>query len=438
MLEQLRERAAHAVEGARAAGANEAFVSASRRRSIHFRQRDDTIERVEESTSNGLWLRLYVDGRYSEHSTSDFTPENLDRFISEAVAMTRVLDEDRDRQIPDPALYENRPDDNLDLVDSAIRNLNAAAREEICGQLAAAARRHDNVISATVGTTDSHGMSATVSSNGFSGSREWSQMYLSSQVTLRDEGDRRPDGYFGAAANHLEDLPSADEIGSKSLERAVARIGATQGPTRRTTMIVEPRMAGSILSRLLSPANAEAISQERSFFRGRMGEAMFSERLDVTDNPLIRRGLGSRHYDGEGISARALPLIEAGHARNLYVDTYYGRKTEMLPTTGSSSNIVVQPGEQDLEHLIREAGDGVLITSWLGGNSDPTTGEYSIGIRGHLIEDGEVGQPVGEMNVSGNLLELFSHLTAVGSDPWTYGRYRVPTLVFENVQFSGT
>lgn len=60
-----------------------------------------------------------------------------------------------------------------------------------------------------------------------------------------------------------------------------------------------------------------------------------------------------------------------------------------------------------------------------------------MGLRGHLIEGGEIGKPVGEMNVTGNLLELWSKLKRVGGDPWTYGSAFTPTMVFEGVAFSG-
>ena len=80
---------------------------------------------------------------------------------------------------------------------------------------------------------------------------------------------------------------------------------------------------------------------------------------------------------------------------------------------------------------------GILVTGWLGGNSDPTSGDFSFGIRGYLIEDGRVGRPVGEMNVTGNLVELFNHLVLRGDDPWPYSSVPTPTLVFEGVEFAG-
>jgi len=124
--------------------------------------------------------------------------------------------------------------------------------------------------------------------------------------------------------------------------------------------------------------------------------------------------------------------------RNFFIDTYYGRKLGWQPTTGSSSNVVVKLGDKSRDELLAEAEQGIYITGWLGGNADGTTGDFSFGFQGHLIEGGQMGAPVSEMNITGNFLELLQKLVAVGNDPVPWSSVRTPTLVFEDVQFSGT
>jgi PmbA protein len=109
----------------------------------------------------------------------------------------------------------------------------------------------------------------------------------------------------------------------------------------------------------------------------------------------------------------------------------------MEPTTGSASNRVVDPGEKSLDELLAAVGEGVYVTSWLGGNADNTTGDYSLGLRGHMIENGKLGRPVGEMNVTGNLKDLFGRLEMVGNDIYPYSATLSPSLVFGDVDFSG-
>ncbi|WP_419591187.1 metallopeptidase TldD-related protein, partial [Thiolapillus sp.] len=110
---------------------------------------------------------------------------------------------------------------------------------------------------------------------------------------------------------------------------------------------------------------------------------------------------------------------------------------KMAPTTGSRSNLLMKPGSSSLKDLLAAAGEGIYVTSWLGGNADNTTGEFSLGLRGHLIRNGKIAEPVGEMNVTGSLKELFGNLVALGNDPWPYSSLRAPSMMFEGVSFSG-
>jgi PmbA protein len=202
-------------------------------------------------------------------------------------------------------------------------------------------------------------------------------------------------------------------------------------------MLVRPEAGSMLLWRLMQPATGRSVQQGSSFWAGKVGQPLISKALTVTDEPLLVRGLASRHFDGEGIAARPLPILADGALQNLYLDTYYASKLGLAPTTGGPSNRVIAPGDRDLDALVAATDKGYLVTSWLGGNMDPTTGDFSFGIRGFAVEKGKLGQPVAEMNVTGNILDLFARLAEVGSDPWPYGGMRSPTLVFEDVDFSG-
>lgn len=437
MPADLRERAIQAVELAKAAGADQAWATAVRGRDVEFAYRDGALEKVKDTTSRSLQIQVYAGGRYSSHSTTDLDPTRLKSFVGEAVAVTRALEPDEYRHITPAVLFDGRPDDDLDLVDPQVATLDRDQRVEWCRELDAAATGHERVISATSGVYDGAQSSASASSNGFLGTQEATYCWYGSSVTLRDAGDRRAEDGFYAGSAHVSMLPAAGDVASAALERALSRLGTEKGPTMKSTMIVDARAAASLVGRLLNAASARRVQQGQSFWTGLVGEQAFSDKLTIVDDPLIRRGLASRHYDDEGIASRFLPIVENGVVRNLYVDTYHGRKTGMAPTTGTPSNRVVALGEQSLEGLLREVGNGVYVTSWLGGNADNTTGDFSLGLRGHLVENGEIGRPVGEMNVTGNLKDLFSRLELLGNDVYPYSTTLSPSLVFGGVDFSG-
>lgn len=437
MSAELESRAIQGVELAKKAGADEAWVSAEQSRDVEFEYRDGALEKVKDTTSRSLSVRLFANGRYSSHSTTDLKADRLQSFIADAVAITGALEPDEYRKITPAELFANRPNDDLDLVDSTVAKLDRDRRVEWCKALDETSHKHERVISATAGVYDGTSMSAAASSNGFVGSQEQTYCWFGSSVTLRDQGEKRAEDGFYAGGAHVADLPDAASVGRIALERTLSRLDSEKGPTMKGTMLVDSRAAASLIGRLLRPANAGSVQQERSFWAPLIGKKAFSDKLTIIDDPLVPRGLASRHFDSEGISAKPIPLVESGVISNIYVDTYYGLKGDMTPTTGSASNRRIETGDKSLAELIADVGDGVYVTSWLGGNADGTTGDFSLGLRGHMIENGVIGRPVGEMNVTGNLRDLFGQLEMLGNDVYPYSSTLSPSLVFGGVDFSG-
>jgi PmbA protein len=437
MSAELQSRAAQAVELARSAGANDAWATATQSRDVEFNYRDGSLEKVKDTTSRNLAIQVYANGRYSSHQTTDLNPDRLKSFVVEAVAITGALEPDEARQVTPAELFKGRPADDLDLIDDAVPVITRERRLEWAETIDQVATANERVISATTGVYDGTLNSASASSNGFTGSHAETYCWYGSNITLKDTGDKRAsDGYF-VGSQHVDALPQATAVARIGLERALSRLGSEKGPTIKTTMVVDSRAAAQLIGRLLGPANARRVHQGQSFWSDLVGKKAFSDKLTIVDNPLIPRGFGSRHFDSEGISAKYLPIVDQGVVKNLYVDTYHGRKAGMTPTTGSASNRIIGTGDHSLEALLKEVGSGIYVTSWLGGNADNTTGDFSLGLRGHLIENGQVGGPVGEMNVTGNLQDLFSRLDLVGNDVHPYSTTLSPSLVFSGVDFSG-
>ena len=436
LLEVAREAVRHALRH----GAREAAAAVSRARHVELAYRDGKLERVTEATTRGLGLDLYVEGRYSSLSTSDLRPEALDRFVADGVAMTRTLAPDPHRRLPDPELYRGQVALDLELADPDYGSVDAGARRRAAEDLEAAARAvpgADRIVSVSASVSDTSAGRALVASNGFEGVRSGTDYSLSAEVSARDPDGRRPEDWDAASARFHSDLPAPSAIGRGAAVRALSRIGSRKGESALSTVAVDNRAAGRLVGALFAPLAASALQQKRSFLEGRAGAEVGSEWLEVRDDPFVVRGLGSRLWDGEGLAARRFPVFERGVLRNFYVDCYYGRKLGMAPTTARISNLAWRRGTRGQEALLAAMGDGILVTGFLGGNSNGTTGDFSLGVQGFRVRGGRVAEPVGEMNVSGNHLELWRRLVAVGDDPYPYSATATPTLVFEGVQLAG-
>jgi len=158
----------------------------------------------------------------------------------------------------------------------------------------------------------------------------------------------------------------------------------------------------------------------------------------LVDDPLIPGGLGSRLFDDEGIPALRRVMIDKGVLRSYWIDVEYANKTGRPATSGTPSNLLLLGGTRPLEALIQAVGTGILVTGFLGGNSNPTTGDFSVGVNGLYFENGEFVRPVREMNVAGNQMDFWKRLVEVGNDPWESSTFRLPSLVFEDILFSGS
>ncbi len=439
-MKGLREVACDAVTDARRYGAQEAAAGSYRARHVEISWRDGKLERVTEATTRGLGLEVYVDGRYGAATTSDLRPAAVERFIEVTVNATRRLEPDPDRVLPDSALYEGQAQLELELEDPGYGALDTGRRKSTTEALEAAARSVSGA-AALVSVTASFGDTAAerfqVHSNGFEGTRRATDFGMAAEVSARDPDGRRPEDWEAASARFLQDLPEPGEVGRRAAERALARIGAKKGETAVLPMVIDRRAAGRLVAQLLGPMSAAALQQKRSFLDGRLNERIGGALLAIDDDPFVKRGFGSRLFDGEGIAAKRFPLFEDGLLRNYFVDTYYGRKLGMKPTTARMSNLAWRLGEKDVPALLASISEGVLVTGFLGGNSNGTTGDFSLGVQGFRIRNGAIAEPIAEMNVSGNHLELWKRLVAVGNDPYRYSAMRTPTLVFKAVQFAG-
>lgn len=428
-----------AVERAKKAGAGDCSSKVHRRRNYKVVCRDGKWEELSSSTQCSLSVRLFVEGRYAVHSTTDISPNGVESFITEAVTLTRHLMEDKYRKLPPPELYEGRSKKDLGLYDPKYRNLDLAARQAAAVKVYEEAKRSagEKLISASASFSDTVVESVVRHTNGFAENESETFFSAGASVSLQDSGGSRPSDWAAVAARFLDDLAEPQKAGKEAAQRARAQLGAKKIESVKLPIIVENRAVPRLLGGLLQPLYGSALYQGRSCFEKSLNQTIAAPVFSIIDSPLHEKGFSSRRYDGEGITARKLPIIENGILKSFYLDTYYAGKLEKDPTTGSQSNLVFSQGKKDLKGLCKEAGKALLITRFIGGNSNPTTGDFSHGVAGFLVENGEIGQPVIELNISGNHTNQWKGLVGIGSDPFPYSSVLSPSLLFAETTIAG-
>jgi len=132
-------------------------------------------------------------------------------------------------------------------------------------------------------------------------------------------------------------------------------------------------------------------------------------------------------------------LVDAGVLNGWFLSSYSARKLGLETTgnAGGNHNLLLEPGEHDLEGLLRLMGRGLLVTEMMGQGVNPVTGDYSRGASGFWVEGGEIRFPVEEVTIAGNLLDMYKGIQAVGRDVLVRGSKHAGSILVDRMTIAG-
>ena len=402
-----------------------------------FNLRDGKMDKLQQASQNGLALSIYVDGRYGNFSTNRLDKKELESFIKNGIDSTRYLAKDEARVLPDPSRYYKGGMPDLQLLDPKFDTIQPddkvalakAAGDEAMGKDA-------RIISVESGYSDGTSFSYRLASNGFEGESQRSWFSLSASVSIKGEGEARPSDYWYDSAIFYDKLIKQG-IGQTALERVLRKLGQKKIASGKYTMVVDPQNASQLVGPLLGAIDGSSLQQKNSFLLNKLNETIGSDKLNLMDEPHLVQSSGARYFDGEGVATERRSVFDKGVLKTYYIDTYNAKKMDVEPTISGASLLILQPGNKSLDGLVAGVDKGILVTGFNGGNSSSSTGDFSFGIEGFLIENGKLTTPISEMNITGNMITLWASLIEVGNDPRLSSSWRIPSLVFDGVDFSG-
>ena len=438
-MSEIRDIATKALETAKSLGAQNASASIARTQELNITWREGKIENITSSGQSGLSIALFVDGRYGSYSTTDLRPESINDLIKNAINMTRLLQEDPARTLPDPERYKDRANIDLELYDTNVAAVTPNQLVKCCSELEAECQKHNELPISSISVE--YGVQLykiyKANTNGFEGDNNGTTINGSCGITMND-GEKKSAGGALTMSRFLADLRSPKVVADEAAVFGKYVLGQKKINSKPRTIVLDPRVSGSMVSMFLSPLHTSALINKKSYFLDKIDQVMASPLFDLHDMPFIKRGLSSKLFDGEGMSCKEVTIFEAGKLKQYFLNTYGANKLGLKATSGGTTNLVLTPGKRSLDEIIADVKDGIYIFSLMGGNSDTARGDFSYGIVGVAIENGKLTTPISEMNISGNYLELWKNLVEVGNDPCIESSNRIPTLRIDNVATSGT
>ncbi|MDR1344692.1 MAG: TldD/PmbA family protein [Tannerellaceae bacterium] len=403
-----------------------------------FEIRDMKIDRLTQASESGMTIQCFVDGRYGSFSTNRLEKEELERFIRDGIASTRYLAEDKARTLPDSSLYYKGGGAGLQLLDPRFDTIQpdekVALAMQVCDEIMG---KDSRILSSTSSYSDQVSSRYLIASNGFEGESDYSSYSLVGSVSIKEEGsEARPESYWYDSSIFYDTLVK-EGIGTKALERTVRKLGQRKTTSGKYRMVVDNMNSANLLMPVINVLYGSSIQQKNSFLLDKLNQKVVGDKLTLTDEPHLAKSPGARYFDSEGIATKRLPVFDEGVLKTYYIDVYNANKLETPPTIGSPSILTMQMGDRDVDGLVSLVEKGILVTGFNGGNCNSSTGDFSYGVEGFLIDKGKLAQPVSEMNITGNMLTLWNNLAEVGKDTRRSSSWKIPSLLFDDVDFSG-
>jgi PmbA protein len=429
--------AAQAVELAKRLGADEAEAGVSYEEGLSVTVRMGEVESVERQRDRGLAITVYRDRKKGSASTTDFDASSVEEIVRKALSIGSFTAADEYAGLAEASLMAVDPPD-LELYFPWDVDVDGATALALRAEDAARAldSRIANSEGATV--TSGAGRRAYANSHGFVGSYPSSSHSLSCSVVAKSASSLERD-YWYTVSRRPEDLDSPESVGEESARRAVARLDARQVSTRVVPVIYPPEVARGLFGHLIAAIRGTAQYRRASFLAGAKGKQVLSSLVDITEDPLIPRALGSSPFDGEGVVTKRRELVQSGVLQGYVLSSYSARRLGM-PTTGNAGgvhNLLVRPTAGPLEELIKGCEQGFVVGELLGQGVDIVSGDYSRGAAGFWVERGEIVHPVNEVTIAGNLRDLLQNIRAIGSDIETRGVVRCGSVLVDGLTLAG-
>ncbi|NLY53216.1 MAG: TldD/PmbA family protein [Firmicutes bacterium] len=254
-------------------------------------------------------------------------------------------------------------------------------------------------------------------------------------------------GYTQASAHRAGDL---DVVASfrTAYNKAQMNRNPIQIEPGAYTVILEPMAVATLLRYVASGFSGKMVMDRASFLTGKMGEQVFSEKLTMIDDH-THPSTQSLPFDFEGTPRQKVVLVEKGVPKGLVYDLASATRAGVESTGhsmgwpgrgGMPMHLIVEPGEQTLEEIIKNTDDAILVSRFhymnpLNRRQAILTALTRDGV--FHVKNGEIVAAVNNMRFTESMLLALKNIEAISSDRQAIGNSYVPALKIKNFHFTG-
>ncbi|RJQ49879.1 MAG: TldD/PmbA family protein [Nitrospiraceae bacterium] len=425
-------------------GCDAAEIYMKHARGISVEAKSGEVEALEASKDFGISIKVIKRHRLGFAFTTN--QQEIEKTIEDAVNNAEWTIEDKYVDIPDNAAWNE-----VLIFDKNIKHIKEDDMIKQALLLEKSALAFDKRIRQVRKAQVSAGSASTTIANSKGIHVNYESTYYSAHVTTLaqdDNGDSQM-GWDFAGSRRMSDI-DVTSIGKTSSQRAVELLGSRKITSVKVPVILSPSVAIDFLEILSSSLSAEAVQKNRSFLMEKTGKTVMSPVIDIIDDGSMPWGTGTKPTDDEGVPMIKKDVISKGVLNGYFHNTYTAKKAggqstgnairgsfKSLPGVGVTNIYIKASGKGYENELLKSLSKGIVIFSAMGVHTaNPVSGDFSIGISGLWIENGEVQYPFKEAVLSGNILEMFKKVEMTGNDLRFYGNTGSPSILIGDMDIS--
>lgn len=434
---QIQSISHNILQEAKRLGAHQAEVGIVIDKGFSVTAREGDVETIAYNQDKVIEIRVFFGKRSGSASLSDMRPEAIHAAVEAACHIAKFTDEDPASGLADKdELAFDYP--ALDL--SYPWSISVEKAIELACQCEQEAVAYDKRIMSAedVVVSTVEAFSLYSNSHGFTGFFPHTRHEISC-VLIAKEGDEMQRDYSYTLSSDPSHLDSVSQIAKQAAERTVRRLGARRLKTMKAPVIFIAEEARGLLGHFTAAIAGGSLYRKSSFLVDHLNKKVFSPFIHLQEHPHLPRALGSSPFDNDGVLTRPNIFVEDGILCNYALGTYSARKLGMK-TTGNADgihNLIIRPGDKNLAALLKTMDKGLLITELMGQGVNLVTGDYSRGVGGYWVENGEIQYPVHEVTAAGKLQDIYTHIVEVGNDVDIRGNIRTGSILIEEMMIAG-
>ena len=428
-----------------AGGAFEIYYAKSS--STKIDSKDQKVDSLTRSEDMGLSFRTVKNGRIGFSFTTSLESTAIERAIDSALQVAAVMPEDPTSSTL--GRFSSNVTELKNRMDPDGLALSIEQKIELAKRLERTCRALDRRIQTVRSASFAESKFETELRNHLGQRLTNSGSFFSVSISCKAEenGDAQMGGDY-RFSTHLNKL-EIDACAKEAAHTATRLLGASMPKTMNCPAVIENGVVGDLIDFLSSSFLGDSIEKGRSMLIGRLGEKVFSEKLNLIDDALLEGGYATRPFDAEGTASQTNDVVRNGVFTQILFDQPTAFRMKASSTGNSSrsiqnppsiglTNFYMKPGTASVEELISKAGNGIYLTDLMGVHTaNPITGAFSLGASGILIENGKLTRPVKGFAVAGNVLDLFKNIDTLGSDLRFFGSIGAPSFLVDGLQISG-